>query len=594
MSKEIAKRIAFAREALLKEEIDALIVFTSDPHQSEYLADHWKTREYLTGFTGSQGTLVLTQNFAGLWVDSRYYLQAEEELKGSGIEMRKMEVQGTAEYLEWLLDHMEEGQVVGVNGKTLSVKAFENLEEELDNLDIALNPNVEIFAYIWPDRPALPKDPVFEYPTSYAGLSRAEKLQQIKTNMEDIGVDHYLLCALDDIAWTLNIRGTDVECNPVVLSYLLIGTQESIWFVDPDKVPSTLKESLRKDGVFIMDYQAVYEIIAQLDDVNGILCDPNTTSWDLYDAIQNIDVVEDNGMVMAMKAIKNETELQHLRETMRYDGMAILRTEIWLRDQIQKGETLGETQIAAQLKKERAKYQPYQGESFEAIVGYNANGAIVHYRATEDKEAQLSKEGILLVDSGGQYLTGTTDITRTWALAEPTEEQKKCYTAVLKGHIALDSAVFPKGTRGVQLDILARKPLWDLGLNYGHGTGHGIGFFLNVHEPPQGFVANLSQRGTTALLPGMVTSNEPGYYQSGEFGIRIENLILTVEKNEGFLAFETLTLYPLEISLLEETMLTSSEKEWINAYHSKVLEQLRDLCTEEEWAFLRRKCDTRP
>jgi Xaa-Pro aminopeptidase len=590
MNNKIVERIEAAREIMIKEELDALIVLTSDPHQSEYLADFWKTREYITGFTGSQGTFVLTRDFAGLWVDSRYYLQAEEELKGTGITMKKMEVQGTPEYIDWLLDNLEEGQVVGINGKTMSVKAYEYLAEELENLDIELNPNVEPFHYLWPDRPALPKEPVYEFSSLYAGLTRGEKLSQIKTKMEDIGVDHYLLCALDDIAWTLNIRGKDVECNPVVLSYLLIGTQQSIWFVDPNKVSAAIKESLKQDNVFIMEYPAIYEIIAQLEDVNGILCDPNTTSWDLYDAIQNIDVVEDTGMVMFMKALKNETEIQHLRKTMRYDGIAILRTELWLRENLKKEDNITETQIAAKLKEERAKYDLYVGESFEAIVGYRENGAIVHYRATQKNEATVREEGILLVDSGGQYLTGTTDITRTWTLGQPSEEQKKCYTAVLKGHIALDSAVFPKGTRGVQLDILARKPLWDLGLNYGHGTGHGVGFFLNVHEPPQGFVANLSQRGTTALLPGMVTSNEPGYYQSGEFGIRIENLVLTYEKENGFLAFETLTLYPLEINLIDRSLLTQEEIKWINNYHNKVVEQLGEFCSEEEIIFLKEAC----
>lgn len=590
MTSTIPQRIALARQKMKEEDIDALIVLTSDPHQSEYLADYWKTREWITGFKGSQGTLVLTMDFAGLWVDSRYFIQAERELQGSGIKMKKLEMQGNPEYLDWLLDHMDEEDVVAVDGRCISVKDLEHIETELEALGIGLAADVDIIGAIWSDRPALPQAKAYEYPEKYAGLSRVRKLNDVIAEMEESEVDHYLLSSLDDIAWLLNIRSSDVPCNPVCISYLLVGIKNSIWFVDPQKVPEELRESLKKDNVFIMEYTAVYEVLAELSSEGGILIDPSATSWDLYDIITDMDIVETEGMVMKMKAKKNEVELDHLREIMRYDGAAVLRTERWLRQRLAEGYKVRETEVAEKLKEERAKTEGYKGESFEAIVGYKGNGAIVHYHASEDSHALIENEGLLLVDSGGQYWRGTTDITRTWAIGEPTEEQRENYTTVLKGHIGLASAVFPEGTTGVQLDILARLPLWKRGLNYGHGTGHGVGFFLNVHEPPQGFAPHLSLRGRTAHVAGMVSSNEPGYYKEGEYGIRIENLILTKSHTEGFLAFENLTIYPFDRKLIKKEWLSKEETEWVDSYHRWVVSRLSDLLNDEEKKWLEERC----
>lgn len=590
MVSTISEKIASVRQKMKEEDIDALIVLTSDPHQSEYLADHWKTREWLTGFSGSQGTLVVTLYFAGLWVDSRYFIQAEKELAGSGIEMKKLEMQGSPEYLDWLLDHLDEESVVAVDGRCISVRDLEHIETELDALGIGLVADIDVISDIWKERPALPKVQAYEYSEEYAGLSRIKKLDSVITEMVESEVDHYLISSLDDIAWILNIRSSDVECNPVCISYLLIGIKNSIWFVDPEKVPDELRENLKRDNVFIMDYNAIYEVLAELAPDGAILLDPAFTSWDIYDTITGIDIVETEGMVMEMKAKKNEVELNHLREAMRHDGAAIFRMERWLRDRLSEGHTIRETEVAEKLKEERAKIEGYKGESFEAIVGYKENGAIVHYHATENNHAAIENNGILLVDSGGQYLRGTTDITRTWVLGEPTEEQRENYTAVLKGHINLTSAIFPEGTTGVQLDILARLPLWKRGLNYGHGTGHGVGFFLNVHEPPQGFVPNLSLRGRTPHVAGMISSNEPGYYKQGEYGIRIENLILTKAYSEGFLAFENLTLYPFERKLIKKELLTKEEAEWVNNYHEGVRSGLCELLNEEERKWLKEAC----
>ncbi len=590
MTPTIPQRIALARNKMKEEDIDAIIVLTSDPHQSEYLAEHWKTREWLSGFTGSQGTLVVTQEFAGLWVDSRYYIQAEQELQGTGIEMQKQQVQGAMEYLDWLLDNMDEEDIVAVDGRCISVKDLEHIETELEILNIELVADLDLVGDIWKDRPSLPTEVAYEFAEEYAGQSRMKKLDRVIIEMLESEVDHYLLSSLDDIAWLLNIRSSDVECNPVCISYLLIGVKNSIWFVDQKKVPDPLRDSLKQDNIFIMDYSAIYEVLAELSSEGGMLLDPSTTCWDIYDTITDIDIVETEGLVMEMKSRKNEVEINHLREIMKHDGAAILRTERWLRNRLDNGEEVKETEVGEQLKVERAKIEGYKGESFDAIVGYNGNGAIVHYRAKKGQDATIKNSGILLVDSGGQYLRGTTDITRTWSLGEPTEEQKRNYTAVLKGHICLSSAVFPEGTMGVQLDILARLPLWKLGLNYGHGTGHGVGFFLNVHEPPQGFTPNTSLRGRTIHLPGMITSNEPGFYKEGEYGIRIENLILTQEHSTGFLSFANLTLYPFERDLIIKDDLNKDEIEWVNQYHQEVLSHLSPLLNDEEIKWLEEVC----
>lgn len=571
-------------------QIDVLIIPTSDPHQNEYLAEHWKIREWLSGFTGSQGTLIIAEDFAGLWVDSRYFLQAENELKDTGIEMMPLQNQGSPEYIDWIADNMEEEALVAIDGSIVSISTIEQMQDEFEDIGIDLTTEVPFIDALWTDRPNRPSAPAFEISTDYTGESRASKLSSIIHELNDNMVEYYLVSALDEIAWTLNIRGADVECNPVCISYLLIGTEKSIWFVDKNKLSNELISALEKDNVFIEDYDHIFDFLSTLESEDGLLLDISSTNYAIGESLCNIDIVESESLVMYKKAIKNDTEIGHIREIMRHDGAAIFRTEMWLRNQLENNKEVREYEVANKLIEERGKVDGYHGESFDAIVGYNSHGAIVHFKPTPENSQIIKNEGMLLVDSGGQYTRGTTDITRTWALSTPTDEQKKCYTAVLKGHIALDLAQFPQGTMGVQLDILARQPLWNLGLNYGHGTGHGVGFFLNVHEPPQGFTPTYSLRGKTVQKPGMLTSNEPGYYKEGAFGIRIENLILTVERDNNFLGFENLTLYPIDKDLIEKSDLSQPEIEWLNDYHTNVYDQLSGLLSDEDKAILSKKC----
>lgn len=591
MSNTIKERINRTRELMKEHQIDVLIIPTSDPHQSEYLAEHWKIREWLSGFTGSQGTLVIAEDFAGLWVDSRYFLQAENELEGSGIKMMPLQTQGNPEYIDWIADNIEEDSTVAIDGSIVSISAIEQMQGEFEDIGADLLTEVTFIDQLWLNRPELPASPVFELSVDYCGESRASKLSSITNDLNDNMVEYYLVSALDEIAWTLNIRGADVECNPVCISYLLIGKDKTVWFVDRNKVSEELKSDLERDKVYIEDYSKVFDYLGSLHSEDGLLLDISTTNYATYEALGNIEIVEAESLIMHRKAIKNKTETAHIREIMRHDGAAIFRTEIWLRKELAAGNPVKEYEVANRLKEERAKVEDYHGESFDAIIGYNSHGAIVHFKPTPENSQTIKNEGMILVDSGGQYLRGTTDITRTWALGTPTDEQKKCYTAVLKGHIALDSAQFPQGTMGIQLDILARQPLWNLGLNYGHGTGHGIGFFLNVHEPPQGFTPTYNQRGKTIQKPGMITSNEPGYYKQDEFGIRIENLVLTVEKENNFLGFENLTLYPIDTDLIEKSRLNEDEITWLNEYHKHVYDQLADLLNDEDRLILAGKCE---
>jgi len=581
------------RQALRAHGLDAYVIPTSDPHQSEYVAEHWKTREWISGFSGSAGIVVITQDHAGLWTDSRYFLQAENQLDGSEFVLHKQQSTGTPEHVTWLAEHLPKGSTVGIDGYLFSVGQLRHFEKHLQSKGIDIQTNVDVIAEIWKDRPALPLDPIFEYDVTYAGESRADKLNRIREKMSKQGADYHLITTLDDIAWALNIRGKDVEANPVAISYLVVGKEIAYLFINAAKVPDEIKTNLNKDGVILKPYDAIESFLQQLE--APILVDDRSISVRLYKAIREDQIIKGDNITLLLKAIKNSTEITHLREAMRKDGVALLRFFRWLEQESQH-RTVSEFEAGRKLDEFRAAQGNYFGESFTAIVGYNANGAIVHYRPEEGSSAEIQSEGILLLDSGGQYLEGTTDITRTIALGTPTEEQKRHYTLVLKGHIALAKAKFPTGTTGVQLDTLARQFLWNQGLNFGHGVGHGVGFFLSVHEPPQGFTPSPNnQRGSTPHEPGMLTSNEPGFYKTGEYGIRIENLVLCVEAEENefgkFLQFETLTLFPIDTTLIDSSLLTQEEKNWFNDYQHRVFNELAPRLEGEEVAWLSRKCD---
>jgi Xaa-Pro aminopeptidase len=587
------------RQAMKAAGIDAYIIPSQDPHQSEYVADHWQARRWLTGFDGSAGTAVVTQQEAGVWTDSRYFIQAEEQLKDSGFELKKLVVPHTAEHLDWLKDHLPKGATVGCSGQLHTVENIRRMQGTLQKSGLKLSYDKDLIDQIWTDRPPLPKAEVFELPIEYAGQSRADKLTAIREQMGQ--ADYYLVTALDSIAWLLNIRSRDVDCNPVAISYLLVGKEEAHWFIEPTKVTHDLRRKLEVDHIVVYDYDKLPQFLAEQSETALIGYTPSTTSINLYEQLPVEQWVRQADPIAPLKAIRNEVEKQQLRTAMQKDGVALLRFYRWLEQELGKGTPLKEHDLGERLEEFRQQQDNYFGPSFPPIVGYAGNGAIVHYHATPENSARVKAEGILLLDSGGQYLEGTTDITRTVALGPFDEAVKKPYTLVLKGYIALARAVFPQGTTGVQLDTFARAPLWRAGLNFGHGTGHGVGHFLNVHEGPQGITPNpRTSRGQTAILPGMLTSNEPGYYKAGAFGIRTENLELCVlhteaaadegDDNPPFLKFETQTLFPISTELLDHSLLTEEERQWLNEYHARVFEELNPLLEAEEQAWLKARC----
>ncbi len=590
----INERLAALRTVMEKYGLDAYLVPSSDPHQSEYVADHWKAREWLSGFTGSAGTLIVTQNHAGLWTDSRYFLQAERELADSEVVLHQQRVPHAPEHISWLAGELPEGARLGCDGFLFSLGQMRYLEKHLAAKNIAIHYDLGLIGDIWTGRPGLPAAPLFEHEARYAGKSRREKMDLVREQINGYGARHYLVTTLDDIAWMLNLRGNDIQFNPLFIGYLLLNEDEAVLFIDDRKVPPTLAEKLAADSVQLRPYAAIATFLEELPGDEPVLIDPLSISVRLFDTLQDKTVTRGHNIPRQLKAIKTDSEVAHIRRAMVKDGVALVRLFRWLEATLQE-RTVTEFEVARQLDEFRRAQGDYYGESFPAIVGYQSNGAIVHYRPDPATSAPVQQEGLLLLDSGGQYVDGTTDITRTVALGPPTAEQKKHFTLVLKGHIALARARFPVGTTGMQLDVLAREALWQNGLNYGHGTGHGVGYFLNVHEPPQGFASSpATSRGTTELQPGMLTSNEPGFYKDGEYGIRTENLVLCIEGGEteygAFLRFESLSLFPIDRRLIEPARLTAADRDWLNNYHQSVLQQLSPHLQPDEVQWLKNQC----
>lgn len=594
----INERIAALKGLMKREKLAAYLIPAADPHQSEYVCDHWKVREWMSGFTGSAGTLVVTREKAVLWTDSRYFLQAENELKSTDIQLFREVTDKHLTYLSWLADTLEAGAVIGCDGRQFSVDQAGRMKKKLSNHDIQLDTQQDLVGEVWKKRPNLPDHPVFEFDVEYAGESRAHKLNRIRQAMLKKEVDIHLISKLDCIAWALNLRGSDVECNPVFMSYLWVEKEEAFLFIDKNKVPEAIQNALKRDGIEIMNYKAISGFIGRLAPERVVWIDSASTNQQLFDWLkeQEVEFVRSQDAVVSLKAVKNDTEIGHLHQAMVKDGIALVKLKIWL-DLMLDRVMVTEYEVSKQLNRFRQAQGNFIDDSFHAIVGYNANGAIVHYRPQPAESSPIKPSGMLLIDSGGQYLEGTTDITRTFALGEPSPEQKEHYTLVLKGHIALSKAVFPKGTTGVQMDILARQFLWQRGLNYGHGTGHGVGFFLNVHEGPHSIGADAKgSRTTIPFQPGMIVSNEPGLYLTGQYGIRIENLILCVESDvkdlEGkpYLGFHTLSLFPYDLDLIDGSLLSVSEKAWIKDYHQRVFEELKPGLSPEEVKWLERQC----
>ncbi len=581
------------RKKMKKQGVDAMIIPSSDSHQSEYTATHWQTRAWITKFTGSAGTAVITQKHAGLWTDSRYFIQAEQELKQSEFSLHKLKVPHTAGHLDWLLKQLKPKATVGIDGNLFSVAQVASIKRKLETKSIKVKTSINIIYSEWKDRPILPQNPIFELKLKYAGQSRKDKLAQICDNFFDPKINFCLVSTLDDIAWILNLRGSDVESNPVFIAFLLVGKRKSYLFIDPNKISKELYKKLLKDKVIIKKYNEIGSFLKKESQKSKILFDPRFTSISLANKINKKNGINGETPSTYLKAIKNKTEIEGIKKAMVKDGVALTRLYMWLEENV-ASKKVDEVAVAEKLASLRAEQGEYFGESFGAIVGYKGNGAIVHYSAKRSSCATLKPNGVLLLDSGGQYLCGTTDITRTTSFSKPSRKLKQDYTAVLKGHIALATCVFAKGTRGHQLDLLARKPLWAIGQNYGHGTGHGVGHFLNVHEGPQSISPALGGKAALPFAPGMFTSNEPGFYKEGAYGIRIENLILTieVEKNDygTFYGFETLTLFPIETDMIANEMLTKEEVVWLNKYHKKVYKNIAPALQPAEKKWLKEKC----
>lgn len=575
MKENIKARLTELRAQMKQNGISAVIIPQADPHMSEYLSSHWQARRMLSGFTGSAGDLVVTLDTALLWTDSRYFLQATQQLAGSEIKLMKDGLPDTPSIAKWLTDTLRPGETVGINGMVFSTVAKEDLEMHLNAHSIALNADFDPLDAIWPDRPALPSGKAFVHELKYAGVPAHDKIAAALENAKEQMADAAFISALDEIAWMLNIRSNDVKYNPVVTSFLYISPTGSVLLIDPAKVDDELKTYLDGEGVKTAPYPTVKEFLKSLPADVKVLIDSARTTAGIADLLGDRAVKGKSVAAMA-KACKNDVQLAGVRAAMHRDGAAMVKALCEIHDEVAAGKTLTEMDVAEILRKYRSQSPLFFDESFGTIAGYEAHGAIVHYEADEASNAKLEPKGLLLIDSGAQYLDGTTDITRTIALsAEPTADEKRDFTLVMKGHIALGSMVFPEGTCGTQLDAIARQFLWKEGLSYLHGTGHGVGHFLNVHEGPQSIRLNYVP---APLTPGMITSNEPGLYREGIHGIRCENLVLTVPAMETefgkFYRFETLTLCPFDLALFDTSIMTNQEIEWLNAYHARVREAL--------------------
>ena len=586
MKQSIKERIHALRMPFDPNNIKAFIIPSTDPHLSEYVAPYWMSREWISGFTGSAGTAVILMDKAGLWADSRYFLQAEKELEGSGITLYKEMLPETPSITKFLCQNLKPGESVSIDGKMFSVQQVEQMKEDLAPYQLQVNLFGDPLKNIWKDRPSMPDAPAFIYDVKYAGKSCGEKVAAIRTELKEKGIFALFLSSLDEIAWTLNLRGSDVHCNPVIVSYLLVTQDEVVYFISPEKITQEVNEYLQEQQVSLRKYDEAESFLNSFAGEN-ILIDPKKTNYAIYSAINPAcKVVRGESPVTLLKAIRNEQEIAGIHHAMQRDGVALVKFLKWLEASVLSGKET-ELSVDRKLHEFRAAQPLYMGESFDTIAGYKEHGAIVHYSATEESDVTLQSKGFLLLDSGAQYLDGTTDITRTIALGELTEEEKTDYTLILKGHIALAMAKFPAGTRGAQLDVLARMPIWSHGMNFLHGTGHGVGHFLSVHEGPQSIRMN---ENPIVLQPGMVTSNEPGVYKAGSHGIRTENLTLVCKDKEGmfgeYFKFETITLCPICKKGIIKEMLTAEEVKWFNDYHQTVYKKLSPSLNEEEKKWL--------
>lgn len=585
----VKERIEKLRELMKKYGLAAYVVPSSDPHMSEYVCERYQSRAWISGFTGSAGTAMVMLEEGGLWTDSRYYLQAADELKGSGLTLFKVGMPDTPDLLDYLYKNLKSGDKVGFDGASFAASDGKKFRAKLAEKNIEIVSDQDLIDQIWEDRPPIPENDIFVHEVKYAGKTRNEKFDEIRAKMKDFEAEYCLVNALDEVCWAFNIRGADVDFNPVAYAYALISDNSARLFVKNEKVPDDVRKELETEGVSIEPYENVAVALANIGS-SAIVLDPAKLNYNLLNSIpKDAKVAETVSPVAKLKACKNATEISGMKAALRRDGVAMVKFLRWIEENVGK-EKITELSAAAKLLEFRKAGELFFGESFNAITGYKGHGAIVHYHATEESEYELKPEGFYLIDSGGQYFDGTTDITRTIHFGDPTEQEKIDYTLVLQGHIKLALANFPQNTRGSQVDALARIDMWKRGINYLHGTGHGVGCFMNVHEGPQ----NIRMEENPAVLePGMILSNEPGIYRADRHGIRIENLVLVRAKEETdfgkFYEFETLTLCPIDTRAIKVDMLDEAERNWLNDYHKAVYDSLAELLDDNDRAWLKEK-----
>ncbi len=580
----IHQRLADLRQAMQHHNLHATLIPSSDPHLSEYLPERWKAREWLSGFTGSVGTLIVTADTAGLWVDSRYWSQAETELAGTGIELMKITAANNAQHIDWLAQYVAPNNTVGVDGTVLGLAAARQLQTALSPRAILLNTDIDLFTQIWPDRPTLPLQPIYQHLPPHAITSRTDKLATLRIAMQAHGAQWHLISTLDDIAYLLNLRGADVSYNPIFVAHALIDFQQVTLFIAEGKVPAEVQAALQRDGVHLAPYADAAHALAALPDNATLLLDPKRVTFGMHHKINaTVSVIEAINPTTLAKSRKSAVDAMHVRAVMEQDGAALCEFFAWLELALEDhNQVITELTIDEKITAARARRSGFISPSFATIAGFNANGAMPHYRATAASHATIEGDGLLLIDSGGQYLGGTTDITRVVLIGQPSAEQKRDFTLVLKGMMALSATQYPRGTRAPMLDAIARAPIWAAGLDYGHGTGHGVGYFLNVHEGPQVIAAATMPEPHTAMEEGMITSIEPGIYRPGKWGIRIENLVMNMAADSvtestvcsQFLRFETLTLCPIDIRCIDHALLRDDERAWLDAYHATVRDRL--------------------
>lgn len=581
------EKIEKLREIMNKENIDYYVVPSGDFHQSEYVAEHFKSRAYITGFTGSAGTALIGREKGILWTDGRYFIQAEQQLKNSGIELYQMRIPGWPTLHEWLMENMKSGETVSFDGRLFSANEYKEFKKIKDKKDINIVMDKDLIEEIWNDKPELPKEKAFLHDIKYCGKSAKEKIEEVRVEMKKIGAESYIISSLDDIAWLYNIRGNDVKDTPVVLAYAVVNEEKATLYIDKNKLSNEDQIKLNNEGIKIDEYNNIFEDVKDIK--NSVILDPNKVSGYIYTLInENVEVIEALNITTKLKAIKNSIEIENLKRCQIKDGVAMVRFLKWLKESVGK-ENITEVTVADKLLELRSKGDLFVEESFGTIAGYKDHAAMMHYSATDESAYELKPERILLVDSGGQYLDGTTDITRSFILGKLTDEEKKDFTLVLKSHINLMKAKFLKGTTGSNLDVLARTILWDEGMDYKCGTGHGVGFFLSVHEGPQSIrpIPN-----TVVLEPGMILTNEPGVYKEGKHGIRTENVMLVtndIETDEGgeFYKFEVMSYCPIDIEGIDKSLLTEAERKWLDVYHTETYAKLSPYLNDEEKNFLK-------